>query len=174
VSDENYILSKLDINYDNLTREKIDELVWINKEMREAREWKQSESSSKSAVKKSISQDVIKEFGWVPSKDEFLNYVKNNRSKFEEAWLTWNATWLKSFYTSLRLEKARSEWEVVSILGSADMEFIFNERLKQYYDANDKAWFKKEFDYLYEKWVIKSKDWFNTWLKKNVLNKEWE
>jgi hypothetical protein len=27
VSDENYILSKLDINYDNLTREKIDELV---------------------------------------------------------------------------------------------------------------------------------------------------
>jgi hypothetical protein len=40
---------------------------------------------------------------------------------------------------------------VISILGSADMEFIYNERLKKFYDENNPEAFQKEFNFLYEK-----------------------
>jgi hypothetical protein len=170
VDDQNYVLSKLDITTDNLSNEKIQELVWLNKSIREDKAKAKEESSKINSIKDSITTNVLKEFNWVPTEDMFLSYVKSNRAEFEKAWLTNNPTWLKAFYTNLRIEKAKSEWEVLSILSSADMNYIFDKRLRSYYESGDTVWFKKEFNVLYDKWVIKSKDGFNNWMKKNILN----
>ena len=170
VANHIYALSKTDFDISNMSRDKIEELVWLKNEMQKDYEKWRAESNIKSSTKKSLSDDIITKFNWIPSEREFIDYVKSNKDEFTKAWLTNNPSWLKSFYTNLRLEKAKSDGEVYSVLSSADMDFIYENRLKKYYDSWDKEWFKKEAKFLYDKWVIKSLDGFNTWMNKNIIN----
>lgn len=170
VQDENYNLSKMKINAWDMSEENITKAVELNKDIRSSK--KEADSIDwipKTQYKENLYKEMYDKFNWhVPTTKEYIDYIKTDKTKFEKLWLLWDAKANKAFHNDMRIFFARSSWEVDSILSGADMEYIFDKRLKPLIDKWDTAWYKSEVNRFIEIGVIKSKDWYNDFIKKQV------
>ena len=168
VQDENYNLSKMDINPEWMSEEKISEAVALNKDIRESK--KKSDTIdwlTTAQFRDNLFSNLYDTFWWkVPTPNEFIEHIKANPAEFKKLWLSWDARKTKAFYMDMRIKFSKSAWDVDSVLSSADMDYIFENRLKSYYDKWDKEGYQSELKRLIQKWVIKSPDWYNSWFKK--------
>ena len=168
VQDENYNLSKMDINPEWMSEEKISEAVALNKDIRESK--KKSDTIdwlTTAQFRDNLFSNLYDTFWWkVPTPNEFIEHIKANPAEFKKLWLSWDARKTKAFYMDMRIKFSKSAWDVDSVLSSADTDYIFEKRLKSYYDKWDKEGYQSELKRLIQKWVIKSPDWYNSWFKK--------